>query len=136
MGMYSTLHFYASLKIDTPDEIIETLDYMLGHTHDQPNPPFDAGNWFFMLQGESAYLPGSHLTESQGGTPYGGGRGYDLAVNSSLKNYDNEIVKFLDWIMPYVDYGQGKDNDFLGYWMYESDEEPTLIYKKEEESNA
>ena len=51
---------------------------------------------------------------------------YFLNIQSNLKNYDSEISKFIDFIMPYVDAMKG---DFLGYSRYEEDTEPTLIYK-------
>ncbi len=45
-----------------------------------------------------------------------------LDIRCELKNYDDEIEKFLDWISPYLIDG------FCGYMRHETREEPTLIY--------
>lgn len=50
-----------------------------------------------------------------------------IAVRCELKNYDNEIQKFLDWIMPYVQ----ETNEILGFYLYEEDDFPTFIYYKD-----
>jgi len=50
---------------------------------------------------------------------------YYLCIRSNLKNYDGEIRKFLDWIKQFVDAGIG---EFLGFYRYEEDDDPTLIY--------
>jgi len=50
---------------------------------------------------------------------------YFLCIRSNFKNYDDEIQSFIDWIRPYINKSEG---DFLGFWRYEEDEEPTLIY--------
>ncbi|MDO7204281.1 hypothetical protein Q5M85_09125 [Paraclostridium bifermentans] len=42
-----------------------------------------------------------------------------------MKNYDNEIDKFIDWIKPYV---EGSWYKFLGYKRNEENKEPKLIY--------
>ena len=54
-------------------------------------------------------------------------RQYMLTVRCNLKNYDDEIALFLDWIGPYV---SSLDGTFHGYTIYEEDIEPTLIYYK------
>lgn len=48
---------------------------------------------------------------------------YHLNIRCNLKNYDDEIEKFLDYISPYIE-----TKGFLGYMRYEESEEPTLIY--------
>ena len=46
-----------------------------------------------------------------------------MLVDSDLKNYHGEIEAFIKWIEPLSStYG------FVGYYQYEEDEEPTLIY--------
>ena len=50
---------------------------------------------------------------------------YALVAYSSLKNYDSEIEKFVDWIRPYVNATQG---EMLGYIRYEEDSEPEIFY--------
>jgi len=50
---------------------------------------------------------------------------WTLCIRCNLKNYDDEIEKFLDWIHPYLDKQEG---DFLGFYRYEETEQPTLIH--------
>jgi hypothetical protein len=63
--------------------------------------------------------------------PYPSG-GCGLSITSNFKNYNNELHLFLDWIMPYVSAMPGT---WLGYHMYECDEQPTLIFYPADESS-
>lgn len=125
MGMYTELHFNAELIRDTPHRITDVLAYMTGTTRSEPaalpdHALFGTRHWDLMLQCDSSYFPLS--TASSIDHEYG--RHY-LRVRSNFKNYDGEIEKFLDWIMPWVD----ADTECLGYWRYEENDHPTLIYK-------
>ena len=51
---------------------------------------------------------------------------YYLCIRTNLKNYDNEITEFIDWIKPYLN---KLDGDFLGFSRYEETEIPNLIYQ-------
>ena len=53
----------------------------------------------------------------------------DLVVRSDFKNYNGEIGKFFDWITPYIE--KGGDKTFIGYSLYEEDDEPKLYYVEE-----
>ena len=46
---------------------------------------------------------------------------------SDLKDYDNEISKFIDWLMPYID---EIDGQCIGWSWYEEEITPTLLFKK------
>lgn len=35
---------------------------------------------------------------------------YHISTRSNIKNYENEIELFLDWIKPYIEYGSGVRN--------------------------
>ena len=48
---------------------------------------------------------------------------YKVNIRANLKNYDNEIDKFLHWLTPYID-----TEGFIGYTRYEEYDDPTLIY--------
>lgn len=52
---------------------------------------------------------------------------YSLAIRCSFKNYGGEVELFIDWLQSIGAEGSG-DRGFIGYWMYEEDDEPTLIY--------
>jgi hypothetical protein len=53
---------------------------------------------------------------------------WSLLGKGDIKNYEGEIEKFFEWIIPYVD---GYPGDFIGYSRYEEDLKPTLIYLPE-----
>lgn len=44
-----------------------------------------------------------------------------------LKNYDDEIDKFFDWLNPYI---EGIPGQCIGYKWHEYDDAPTLVYLK------
>lgn len=48
---------------------------------------------------------------------------YRVSIRASLKNYDSEIEKFLDWLLPYID-----TNGFIGYERHKDMDNPILIY--------
>lgn len=127
MGMYTELHFNAELKRDAPEQVREILRFMTGGTPtDEPptdlpdHPLFKTRRWEHMLLCSSYYFPAqvaSALVFDQG---------WYINVRCNLKNYDDEIGAFLNWVMPYVDAG----TECLGYYRYEEDDHPTLIYKR------
>lgn len=123
--MYTALHFGAYLKQSTPREITDALKLMLSDTPEKStenlpdHPLFQADTrWRFMLLSDSAYF--NHDTHSSYND-----RWYTLSITCNLNNYNDEITKFLDWIMPHV---EAEPGEWLGYQMYEEDEQPTLIF--------
>ena len=50
-----------------------------------------------------------------------------MNVNAEIKNYYKEIQKFIEWIKPYILY-----NVFIGFYQYEQDSLPTLIFYNED----
>lgn len=136
MGMYTALHFAVALKPDTPENVIAVLRYMLDVTDQmtQPSTPdhdlfHRTLRWRYMLVGDSySFETDSHATLEQ----FPASAGWRLSVTSSFKNYSSELQLFLDWIMPYVDASYRR---WLGYWMYEEDDEPTPIYYPSDESS-
>ena len=129
MGMYTALHFAATLRADTPASVLDTLHYMMEPRRfpeapypDHPDHPlFHTDRWDIMLACDSYYFNADTHSVLR--------RGWDghssLSVTSNFKNYDGELDLFLDWITPYV---AAYDGDWLGYHMYEEDEQPTLIF--------
>jgi len=128
MGMYTELHFNAELIKGTPKQVIDTLRHMTGQDEHVPDelpdhPLFRTGRWDYMLQSSSYYFP----TSVASSVDYDGiANAHYLRVRCNVKDYDGEIVKFLDWVMPYV----FADTECLGYYRYEEDDHPTLIYKR------
>ena len=125
MGMYTEFHYNAEVKRDIPQDAKAILDYMVLNTFDEPptpdHPLFDTARWRLMLRCDSAYFDAETYSTFRDSD----GRGLFLCIRCNLKNYDNEIEKFCDWIRPYID---KQDGDFLGFSRYEEDEQPTLIY--------
>lgn len=48
-----------------------------------------------------------------------------IFTRCDLKNYHGEIEQFLEWIKPYLDQQEG---DCIGWYWYEEDRSPTLLY--------
>lgn len=128
MGHYTEFHFNVELKKDTPDNVLYILYYMLDQKNKyykkpdfSDHPFFQCDRWTSLFIGKSEMFPlrmKSILYYSQRHNHY------LLNVSINLKNYDNEIKKFLDWISSYVyptDY-------MLGYYRNEDQNRPTVIY--------
>lgn len=127
--MYTALHFTVALKRDTPPEVINVLHYMLDdadHMAEPPLPDHDlfrcSVRWRHMLVCDSySFEADTHSVLQR----YPASAGWNLSITCCFKNYHDELALFLDWIMPYVDASYRR---WLGYWMYEEDDEPTPIY--------
>lgn len=146
MGMYTELNFSAEIDYDKHEEIIDVLTLMtdanydrdMGETFALPDHElFETSRWRHMLLGSSYYFaaePFCKLNEEHDS------KLVSLTVICSLKDYDNEIDKFLDWIRPYVvtnylpepSYDDGiistEPRLFVGHVRYEEDVDPTLVY--------
>lgn len=127
MGMYTEFHFNVELKESIQPDMLKILKYMLGEIDEigdtklPEHPLFATSRWEGMLRSDSYYFDAD--THSTLRNDWQGG--WFLCIRCNLKNYDSEIEKFIDWIMPYCDKFEG---DFLGFYRYEETEEPTLIY--------
>ena len=127
MGMYTELVMACELPKDTPEKIINIIKYMLGEIDECPNiieerdPLFNTTRWRCMLRSSSYSFIKSRATSSLW---YDGiAKQYILSIWCNLKNYDEEVDKFLNWIINYTtSYG------FVGYKRYEEFDNPTLIY--------
>jgi hypothetical protein len=127
MGMYTELHLSVELTGGAPLEILRYMtgqDKGPGEIRVPDHPFFQTPRWAFMLQCDSAYFPAptnSHV----GKTEYGN---CVLLVQCSFKNYYGEIDLFLEWLSPFVVGSGWKERDFVGYSLYEENEDPTPIY--------
>ena len=128
MGMYTELNIGVNLVPDTPENIINILNYMLSCSNDviEPettdHPLFSTERWSYMLVCDSYYFDGrtdsSMVRDDISGE-------YELNVRCNVKNYNDEIELFLDFIQPYLE-----TNGFLGYTRYEEFDDPILIYNE------
>jgi hypothetical protein len=133
MGMYTEFHFNAEIKQGTPQNIINILEYLVGLSDLKPidlpeHNFFSCERWDRVANSDSfnfsAKCSSALIFEKIGPTTY-------LNIKSNLKNYDDEIQNFVDWIDPYV----YEYETFLGFYRYEESEEPTLIYKNQGGAN-
>ena len=130
MSMYTEIYVKVVLKEYVDDNVINILKYMLGmddvELEDLTIPShslFATGRWHYMLRSGSYY----HIPYTIKLLEYNEiGENYYLVVRSDFKNYQGEIGKFFDWISPHVE--RVGDKTFIGYSLYEGDDEPKLYY--------
>ena len=130
MGDYTELNIAVRLKL--PDNALKILEFMTGQSENEDfekpfHPLFHSGTdrWKYMLCCESAYFPHTAYSSLVNDRYYAEEDTLErvLNVRCDLKNYNDEIENFLDWIYQY-----SKTRGFIGYMRYEEDEDPTLIY--------
>jgi hypothetical protein len=124
--MYTELIFGASLKRDTPNDVIDALKYMLGEIESKPtNFPLPDGRCEWLFRGSSYYFAVNEPVNKMW---------FDniderchISTRSNIKNYENEIETFLEWIKPYISEGSGCRNMYA-IVIYETQDEPTVYY--------
>ena len=126
MGMYTEL--VLGVELISEPVVIDTLKLMLDGDAENKvvtidHPLFSTSRWAYMLLCDSFYFDGQTDSKLVYDTI---SKSYYLNVRCNLKNYDNEIEQFLDWLCPYI-----KTEGFLGYSRYECDNDPTLIYRED-----
>jgi len=123
--MFTELIFGAELKKDTPKEIIDCLEYMIGENENEPkNFPFYGwtrymlrnGSYYFAINRPVSKMWFDKITQS-----------YHISTRSNFKNYDGNVEEFLEWIKPYIDSGSGS-NDMYAIVTYEEQEVPDIYY--------
>ena len=132
MGMYTKASFIIPIKKDTPKNI-KDICYNLfeGDSEldgfDLPKHQFFETKRFWAFAGcNSFYFTGTSNSAVKYSDSYCGGcEDMVLHIDCDLKNYDDEIELFLDWIK---DYMETPTAGFIGYSLYEEDEKPTLYY--------
>lgn len=129
MGMYTEIFMRAELKEDVPEAVLNILRYLLNGDGESlgaipSHPFFQCDRWLHIGTSDSAYFPFEPNSALRRSTWH---PGFEISVHANLKNYDQEIDKFFDWIDPYVRAAEG---EFLGYSLYEEGNEPILYFKK------
>jgi hypothetical protein len=125
MGMYTEIYVNVDLKIETPENIINTLKAMCDmFDHEKTNdtlaefPP----RWHCLFSNMSYYTPRTYCRYLNFDNI---SHQWSLLGKGDTKNYDNEIEQFFTWIMPWVD---GYPGDFIGYSRYEESTTPELYF--------
>ena len=126
MGMYTELIFGAELKKETPEQVINALKYIVGELEDKPDDfPLPRGRCEYVLRSSSYYFgvnkPAYKLWFDEIS------KSWRISSRSNIKNYENEIEMFLEWIRPYIESGSGAKNMYA-ITIYEEDFEPTIYY--------
>jgi len=128
--MYTELIFGAELKKDTPKEVIDALEYMIGKTETKPdNFPLPDGRCEYLFTMGSYYFPISSPVSKMWKDSIDGR--YHISTRSNIKNYGGEIEEFLEWIKPHINYGSGTRNMYA-IVIYEESDEPTIYYLDKE----
>lgn len=124
MGMYTELVLKVNLSEGCP---VDILEYMFGEGEMPKSLPshkfFSCPRWDFIGKCSSHY----HHPESVNSFPiYDYTKSRSLFSRSDLKNYDDEIELFIDWLQPYI---EGERGTCIGWSWYEERISPTLIFK-------
>ena len=130
MGMYTEIYVNVDLKKDTPDEVIEVLKAMchMEGSDEKVLEPYPV-RWYSLFSNGSYYTPS---TSCRSLTYDNISEAWSLLGKGDIKNYEEEIQKFFEWIIPHVD---GCPGDFIGYYRYEEYRTPTLIFLPDDEVN-
>lgn len=131
MGMYTELIFGASLKPNAPNEVIDSVKFMIGEREEVPEGfPFDpdtrtfnSGSYYFAVNNPVNKMWYDEIGED-----------WRISIRANLKNYEDEIEKFLDWIRPFISQGSGSD-EMYAIVIYEEDDKPTIYYLNDEDED-
>jgi len=126
MGMYTRFTFWAEVRPDC--EALPILQH-LANPFPATEPPeeWPSHEFFESPRFDSLMVCSSYYHQTSGSQfAYDDiAKAWMLNIDSSLKNYDGEIEKFLAWFAPF-DSGHA---EFRGFYLYEEDDYPTLIHR-------
>jgi len=122
MGMYTEIYVNADLKKETPSEVIDVISAMCDKNHEAECLIDKPSRWAYLFNNGSYYLP---LTECGNLTSDSIAGQYSLLAKGDIKNYNGEIEQFFEFIKPWC------EGEFIGYYRYEEDIEPVLVYTDE-----
>lgn len=125
MGMYTEILVKADVSRNLPPLVHEVLDYLFNSTCWQwPDKELPAHEFFKCPRWQMIGSCSSYYHIPWTDSKYSEGR---IFSRSDLKNYNDEIEKFFNWIEPYLNEPKGK---CIGYSWYEEDMQPDWYYKK------
>lgn len=131
MGMYTEIYINVDLKKETPDDVIRVLKAMCHMLPNQECTEVLADYpdiWGSLFSNMSYYTPSTNcrFLEYDDNT-----KRWSLLGKGDIKNYENEIEKFFEWIMPWIDASPG---EFIGYSRYEDNDKPKLYFLPDEDT--
>lgn len=121
MSMYTEIYVNVDFAENVSQDIISTIEAMCNgdsaseYLKDKPK------RWSYLFNNGSYYTPYTSCANLTYDTV---SRQYSLIGKGDIKNYNNEIEEFFEYIKPYVD----NSTEFMGYYRYEETKEPTLVY--------
>lgn len=121
MGMYTEIYINVDLKPETPESVLAVLRAMCGD-EDQSPLAGKPERWRCLFSDMSYYTPRTSCRILKYDEIL---RAWTLLGKGDIKNYENEIEQFFEWIKPWV---QGEPGEFIGYKRYESHLVPTLEF--------
>lgn len=125
MGMYTEL--VLSTRIKNDPTAVAVLKYMAGATNELPalpdHPLFATTRWRMLFSCSSHYFVPTSVVKFEFNDI---ANCWLLISRADLKNYENEIEKFVDWINPYLEIENG---EMFGYSRHEECLEPTIHFK-------
>jgi len=128
MGMYTEIYINIDFKKNVSDDVIKTLEVICNRDLNKWQAEYQTKHpdrWIMLFNNGSYYTPSTYC----GQISYDKiSQRYSLIGKGDIKNYNNEIEQFFEWILPYVDFAPGYEKLFIGYMRYEEDVEPTLVY--------
>ncbi|HMP91126.1 MAG TPA: hypothetical protein PJ991_13060 [Kiritimatiellia bacterium] len=129
MGMYTELVLKCEVRDNIEDNVRAVLEFLFNDGPEPKETPdhefFSCDRWQMIGRCSSYYhVPFALSKYSEG----------HIFSRSDLKNYDNEIEKFISWIRPYLDLGRG--SSVIGWSWCEEDESPTFIHANTNRSGA
>ena len=130
MGMYTEIYINVDLKEETPDDVIKVLKAMCGMLPDQECSEVLANypdRWGYLFNSGSYYTPNTSCRFLEFDDTI---EQWSLLGKGDIKNRENEIGKFFEWIIPHIDAYPG---EFIGYSRYEEDDKPTLYFTPNDE---
>ena len=119
MGMYTEIFVNVDFKSDTPATVIETIKAMCSLDHESEWLQDKPSRWSMLFNNGSYYTPCTSVSNM---TLDEISNQWSLLGKGDIKNYDNEIESFFEYIKPHC------ENKFIGYSRYEESDEPVLYY--------
>lgn len=121
MSMYTEIYVNVDLKEETPVKIIEILRAMCDfNVNVECLIPYPH-RWKYLFGSGSYYTPNTYCRKL---TYDDTSKQYSLLAKGDIKNYNNEIEDFFEFIKPWC------EGEFIGYYRYEKSREPILVYAR------
>jgi hypothetical protein len=122
MGMYTELLLKCDVKNDIPDADKKVLNFLFNNGEEPFLDELPLHKFFIETRWKHIGNSSSYYHIPWATSKYA--EDY-IFSRSDFKNYRTEIETFLDYLSPLLDTEEGK---CIGYWWYEEDNEPTLIF--------